>query len=198
MIQSGRQTAFSSFQHLVERNEQNSRWIVALFGLAATLLIPTALLLAVLLPPTHRSEHWDVAWAGFDVFLALALSAVAISAWRRSPWLEGAAAAAATLLFVDAWFDVLTASTQAEFVLALVEAILVELPLALFCVLLARGAEHRLARPRLSVVPEPLRTETVEDDLDVTAPGAVALRMRGGLDRGTDESADVARVETAS
>jgi hypothetical protein len=188
VIQSGRQTAFSSFQHLVERNEQNSRWIVALFGLAATLLIPTALLLAVLLPPTHRSEHWDVAWAGFDVFLALALSA----------WLEGAAAAAATLLFVDAWFDVLTASTQAEFVLALVEAILVELPLALFCVLLARGAEHRLARPRLSVVPEPLRTETVEDDLDVTAPGAVALRMRGGLDRGTDESADVARVETAS
>ena len=172
-------------------------WIVALFGLASVLLLPTSVLLVALLPATHRSEHWDVAWAGFDVLLALLLLAVAVTAWRRSPWLEGAAAAAATLLFVDAWFDVLTASTQAELVLALVEAVLVVL-----CLLLARGAERQLVRPRLSTVRErserALRTEPVEDDLDVEAPGVVPLRVHGGLDRGADESTEIARVETAS
>ena len=177
-------------------------WIVALFGLASVLLLPTSVLLVALLPATHRSEHWDVAWAGFDVLLALLLLAVAVTAWRRSPWLEGAAAAAATLLFVDAWFDVLTASTQAELVLALVEAVLVELPLAVLCLLLARGAERQLVRPRLSTVRErserALRTDPVEDDLDVAAPGVVPLRVHGGLDRGADESTEIARVETAS
>lgn len=118
------------------------RWIVPLFALAALVLVPTVVLLLVALPSTYQSEHWDVAWGGFDVMLALMLSAVAISAWRGSAWLEAAAAAAATLLFVDAWFDVLTASSQSELVLALVEAVFVELPLALLCVWLARGAEH--------------------------------------------------------
>lgn len=118
--------------------------MVPLFALAAVVLVPTVVLLLVVLPSTHRSEHWDIAWGGFDIVLALLLLAVAVTAWRRSPWLEGAATAAATLLFVDAWFDVLTSSTRGELVLALVEAVFVELPLALLCLLLARSAEHHL------------------------------------------------------
>jgi hypothetical protein len=62
-----------------------------------------------------------------------------------SPWLEGAATATSTLLFVDAWFDVLTSSTRAELVASVTEALLVELPLAVLCVLLARGVVRRLA-----------------------------------------------------
>src|SRR5207249_12326937 len=89
-------------------------------------------------------------WAGFDVALALLLLMVAVAAWRRSPWLEGAASATATLLFVDAWFDVLTSSTRAEFVVSIGEAAFVELPLAVLCLLLARDAERRLRAPPLS------------------------------------------------
>jgi hypothetical protein len=126
----------------VKDNTRVPAWIVPLFGLSAVVLVPTVVLLLVVLPSTHQSEHWDIAWSGFDVMLALMLLAVAVTAWRSSPWLEAAAAAAATLLVVDAWFDVLTASTRAELVLALVEALLVELPLALLCVWLARGAER--------------------------------------------------------
>jgi hypothetical protein len=123
-------------------------WLAPVFALSAVVLLPWIVLLAVALPSTHRAEHWDVAWAGFDVMLALLLLAVAITAWRRSPWLEGAATAAATLLFVDVWFDVLTSSTRTELVMAIVEAIVVELPLAVVCLLIARSAEHRLrARP---------------------------------------------------
>ncbi len=140
------------------------RWVVPLFGLAALLLVPWVVLLVVALPSAHRAAHWDIAWAGFDVALALLLLTVAVAAWRRSPWLEGAATASATLLFVDAWFDVLTSSSRAEFVVSIGEAAFVELPLAILCLLLAREAERRLrvpplsrstsARPRLRLVDE--------------------------------------------
>ena len=129
-------------------------WLAPVFALAAVVLLPWIVLLVVALPSTHRAEHWDVAWAGFDVMLALLLLTVAITAWRRSPWLEGAAAAAAALLFVDAWFDVLTSSTQAELVVAIVEAVVVELPLAVVCLLVARSAEHRLRAQPIALVRE--------------------------------------------
>ena len=122
-----------------------ARWIVPLFGLAALLLVPWVVLLVFALPSTQRAAHWDIAWAGFDVALALLLFTVAVAAYRRSPWLEGAATAAATLLFVDAWFDVLTSSTRAEFWVSILEAAFVELPLAILCLLLARAAERRVA-----------------------------------------------------
>lgn len=140
------------------------RWVVLLLGLAALLLVPWVVLLVMALPSEHRAAHWDIAWAGFDIALALLLLAVAVAAWRHSPWLEGAATAVATLLFVDAWFDVLTSSTRAELVVSIVEAAFVELPLAILCLLLARDAERRLrvlplgrpvsVPPRLQIVRE--------------------------------------------
>jgi hypothetical protein len=120
------------------------RWVVPLFALAALFLVPWVLVLVHVLPSKHRAAHWDIAWAGFDLGLALLLLSVAVAAWRRSPWLEGAATAAATLLFVDAWFDVLTASSRTDLFVALGEAVFVELPLAVVCLLLARKAERSL------------------------------------------------------
>ena len=126
------------------------RWVVPLFGLAALLLVPWVILLVAALPSAHRAAHWDIAWAGFDVGLALLLLTVAVVAWRRSPWLEGAATATATLLVVDAWFDILTASTGTELVVAVTEAAFVELPLAVLCLRLARDTERRLLVPLLN------------------------------------------------
>lgn len=120
-------------------------WIGVVFAAAALILVPWVVFLVRDLPSDHRSAHWDVAWGGFDIALALLLVGVAVAAWRRSPWLEGAATAAATLLFVDAWFDILTSSTRSELIVAIVEAAVVELPVAVFCVLLARSVERKLA-----------------------------------------------------
>jgi len=134
----------------MSRHRPPPPWIVALFALASLVLVPTAVVLVRALPSRHQSEHWDVAWGGFDFMLAAVLLAVAFAAWRRSPWLEGAAAAAATLLFVDAWFDVLTASSRSELMLALTEAVLIEGPLAILCLWIARDAERvfALAEPQ--------------------------------------------------
>jgi hypothetical protein len=52
--------------------------------------------------------------------------------------------------FVDAWFDVLTASSRSELLIAIVEAAVVELPIAVFCLLLARSVERRLAAAELA------------------------------------------------
>jgi hypothetical protein len=120
-------------------------WIGVLFAAAAIILVPWVVFLVRDLPSDHRSAHWDVAWGGFDGALALLLVGVAVAAWRRSPWLEGAATAAATLLFVDAWFDILTSSSSSELIMAIVEAALVELPIAILCVLVARSVERQLA-----------------------------------------------------
>jgi hypothetical protein len=124
---------------------RSARWVVLLFALAAIALVPWTLYLVLRLPSTHRAAHWDIAWAGFDLGLALLLFAVAISAWRRSPWLEGAAAAAGALLIVDAWFDIMTSWTHLELAIAIGEAVLVELPLAGLCFLIARDAERVLS-----------------------------------------------------
>jgi hypothetical protein len=123
-------------------------WVGRLFALAALVLVPWIVVLVRMLPSEHRAAHWDIAWGGFDIALALLLLAVAIAAWRRSPWLEGAATAAATLLFVDAWFDVLTSSSHGELVVAIVEAVAAELPMAVLCLVIARSAEQRLAWSR--------------------------------------------------
>jgi len=123
-----------------------ARWVVPLFSLAGIVLVPWILFLIRSLPSTHAAAHWDIAWAGFDLALAFLLLGVAVAAWRRSPWLEGAATAAAALLAADAWFDVLTSSTSVERLVAIAEAGLVELPLVVLLLLLARDAEQVLSR----------------------------------------------------
>jgi hypothetical protein len=144
-------------------------WVVPLFALAGIVLVPWIVFLVRSLPSTHAAAHWDIAWAGFDVVLALLLLGVAVAAWRRSRWLEGVGTAAAALLLVDAWFDILTASTNAELGIAILEAVLVELPLAALCFLIARvGAGSPALGDRTSERPRDAPTlPSTEPELDM-------------------------------
>jgi hypothetical protein len=108
----------------------------------ALVLIPWTLFLAYTLPARHRVVHWDAIWVGFDLALALALLLTAVAAIRGRPWLAIPATASATLLVCDAWFDVLTARGAHEITTALLEAVLVELPLAALCVWMALRVER--------------------------------------------------------
>jgi hypothetical protein len=127
--------------------------LAPLFLLAAAALVPWTIYLVKTLPAQHEASHWDVAWVGFDAGLAVTLALVGVTAARRSAWLEGAATAAAALLIIDAWFDVLTAGMGAEVAVAGVEAGLVELPMAAVCLWLARTAKRRIdvAAPLIDV-----------------------------------------------
>jgi hypothetical protein len=124
-----------------------SRWIPPTLAVIALLLVPWAIWLATTLPSHEVAEHWDIAWAGFDLLLAAALLTTAVSAWRQGPLLQACAASAGTLLVVDAWFDLLTSNGR-ELTYAVVLALVAELPIAAVClwiVLDPQACRRRLA-----------------------------------------------------
>ncbi|HEY3766067.1 MAG TPA: hypothetical protein VGL44_13000 [Gaiellales bacterium] len=118
------------------------RWVAPVFALIGFGLVPWTLWIAYDLPQRHLARHWDVAWVGFDVAMAALLLATAYGALRRAVWIQSTAAAAATMLVCDAWFDVTTASRGVEEAMALGSGLLIELPLAVICVWVARNAER--------------------------------------------------------
>lgn len=98
--------------------------------------------LGVELPRIYVANHWDIAWVGLDIAQVVMLSAAAWTAWRGSTWLVIFATASATLLVIDAWFDVTTARRGDQWQ-SIVLASLVEVPSALVLVWVAhRGLRH--------------------------------------------------------
>ena len=113
------------------------------FTFAALVLIPWSMWLAATLPRRTAAYHWSAAWAGFDLILSIALAGMAVALWRASPWLLAFAGAAAGLLLVDAWFDVLTSSARNR-PIAIGEAVIFEIPLFLVCLRIASRARRSL------------------------------------------------------
>lgn len=116
-------------------------WTAPLFLVLAVLLIPWIVYLGLALPERATSAHWDVAWVGFDAMEFVALALTGLLAWRRSTWVEMAATAAAVMLVVDAWFDVVTANRGWDLAQAIVLGVGMELPLAVVSLWIARHAE---------------------------------------------------------
>jgi hypothetical protein len=125
-------------------------WAGPVFAVLSLVMVPWTVYLAMTLPDRSVSGHYAVAWAGFDVLLTAGLVATAWTAMSRSAWLAIAASSTATLLVIDAWFDVVTSPTGAELVAAAVLAVLVEVPLAGLCGWLARHSEQ-LVRAELAL-----------------------------------------------
>ena len=115
------------------------------FGAIGIGLLPWAVWLSASLPPSHHSAHWDLAWSGFDVGLAICFVGTAFFAYRRSPWVGAFAAATGTLLLTDAWFDVVLESHGNELETAIIEAVVFEIPVACLCFWIAHRTERFLA-----------------------------------------------------
>ena len=120
------------------------RAIAPFFLLAGLVLIPWTIWLTFSLPPRHETENWKTVWAGFDLAEAAALIGTAWTALRRSSWLAPVAAITGTLLCVDAWFDITLEAGGKHLLASVLEAALVELPLAAICFWVARDAERAL------------------------------------------------------
>ncbi len=81
--------------------------------------------------PTARAQNWSLAWVGLDGAEAAAALATAALLSRADIRASLTAAAAGTLLLIDAWFDVCTSAPGAGHALALAEAAFAEAPLAI-------------------------------------------------------------------
>jgi hypothetical protein len=113
------------------------RWLeLALIG-PGLALIPWLFVLAIGLPSATTASHWSTAWVGLDGLEALGLITTGVLVNRRDPRRCLAAAVTATLLLVDAWFDVSTAAAGADQAAAVAMAICLEIPLAIVCAVLA-------------------------------------------------------------
>ena len=118
--------------------------VIAVFAAVGLGLLPWTVWLATSLQPRHITDSWDTAWSGFDIGLAILFMATAISAYFRSPWVGALAAALGTLLIVDAWFDIMLASTTEERRTAIMLALFAELPTAAVCFWIAQRTERFL------------------------------------------------------
>lgn len=124
------------------------RWAAPVFCVMGAALVPWTLWLAATLPTRHTSHHYAAAWSGFDIALAGSLIGTGLGMFRRATWTQSVAAAAATLLVCDAWFDVLLAAPGDEQLTSVASAALVELPLAAACAVVARRSEQMSDRAR--------------------------------------------------
>jgi hypothetical protein len=117
------------------------RWVTPVLAATTVGLVPWTLWLTFSLPARHVSEHYDLAWVGFDIGLFTAFAATGWSIVRSSKWLVPLAAATGAMLLCDAWFDVVTAgrSDRGE---AVAEALLAEIPLAALCAFIVVDTER--------------------------------------------------------
>jgi hypothetical protein len=130
-------------------------WVATVFTVGGVAVVPWAVYLALTLPRSSQASHYRLAWVGFDLFLAWVLFRVGRSAARgpeSNDRVEIPATAAATLLLVDAWFDVTTSADNSALLAALVLALAAELPLAALCLWIAHHAEIVRER-RLRLLP---------------------------------------------
>ena len=127
-----------------EQTTAISRRVALLLTAIAAGLVVWTLYLTYALPARHVTDHWRIAWAGFDLGLAVALIATAAGVLLEAPWLEATAAVAATLLVTDAWFDMVLADAGGERTEAIVLALVAEIPLALFCFWILLNAERAI------------------------------------------------------
>lgn len=128
-----------------QRVRRTARGITELYGAMAAAVALWVVYLAFALPERSTALHYDVTWVGFDCFLIATMLGTAYWAYRLDPRVQLAANATATLLLVDAWMDITTAPDTAAFRLAVGMAILLELPLALLSLRVARNVNRRIA-----------------------------------------------------
>jgi hypothetical protein len=130
----------NELEHSLRQLRWVRRWAMPLLGGVVLFLLPWTVWLTVTLPAKHVAEHWDAAWVGFDVAEVVALSFTAYGLWRRAPWVEVAASAAGTMLIADAWFDILLSGGDEKVWVAVAEAVVAEVPLAILCFWIAIDA----------------------------------------------------------
>ncbi len=125
-------------QELLDAIRARSRRMALAYAAAAVLLIPWTVYLAVTLPRRDIDTHYRGAWVGFDILLVVAILLTAYYAFRMDDRVQLPATATATLLIVDAWFDVMTAGRRANLYQAVLMALCIEIPAAIFSLYLAR------------------------------------------------------------
>jgi hypothetical protein len=127
---------------------RRAQFVSLFFLIGVVVLIPWTVFLSLTLPPKYDAGHWRLLWTGFDAALMAVLLLAAWAAWYRRQILAAIAMVAGTLLFCDAWFDMVTSFGHRDEWLTLLTGFGVEMPLGIFFFWLYR----RIAMTTMSVL----------------------------------------------
>lgn len=156
-----------------------ARRIFTLVTAAACIaLIPWTITLAVTLPPHYVASHWRLTWVGLDTAMAFFLARTAWLTYRRRRGVVITAVITGTLLLVDAWFDVVTATGRSDRLVSLATAVLGNAPLA---AVLFWAAYRVLHAPD---VHEGSLDTALDKENERGSAGGESERVAGGQDRG--------------
>jgi hypothetical protein len=149
------------------------RWLGLLAICFMTGLLPWIVYLALTLPARSRADHYDVAWVGFDCAMWLVVGLLGFCAFTGRSTTGPLAAVAATMLCLDAWFDITTSQGESQLLFAVFLAAAAEIPLAIICGWVAVNAELVRARAYRSLRSQWLHALEVARQADERAIAAV-------------------------
>ena len=136
------QTASPEGRKLPPQVRRRARRLAWIYLFAAAGLVLWTVYLALSLPKENLEHHYRLTWVGFDLALVVSLYLTAHMAFRLDARVQAPATVVATLLIVDAWFDITTSTSESATIEALILALVVELPAAAFTLYVA----HRVGR----------------------------------------------------
>ena len=108
-------------------------WVAVAFFVGCAVFVPQIIHLTNTLPHLAIANHWRGAWVVLDSGEAITM---ALTGWfliRRSAAVIVTGSMTTALLWMDAWFDVITSVGRANVITALLLAVFVELPLSGVC-----------------------------------------------------------------
>lgn len=149
-----------------DADRRRRRRFLAFVAVAVVVLAAWIVALGTTLPQHESTGQWRTAWVGFDIGLLLSLAVCGWAAWRGRQLLIPATLVTGTLLFCDAWFDVVLSWDTDERWWSVVSAAAVEIPLAVAFWAIAR----RLVRRAIAIA-------RVQVGLPGAAPSLTSLRL---------------------
>jgi hypothetical protein len=118
-------------------------WVAVAFFAGCVVIVPQIIHLTNTLPHRAIANHWRGAWVVLDIGEAILM---ALTGWflvKRSAAVIITGSMLTALLWMDAWFDVITSVGRENVVTALLLAGLVELPLSGLCLFVViRNLRH--------------------------------------------------------
>jgi hypothetical protein len=112
------------------------RSLAGVFATGAAAVTAWTILLAFHVSSDSRTVDWTLVWCGLDAMEAVAMGLTAWLLYRRDGRAGLLAAALATSMLIDAWFDVTTARPD-HFAVSVVMALTLEIPFGIGCAVLA-------------------------------------------------------------
>jgi hypothetical protein len=120
------------------RNVRRRRYGLIVMAVICLILAAWVAILALTLHKHFIVRHWPAVWVGLDLAELAAFAATAWAAWKQRQIVIVFMIITGTLLLADAWFDLALDYGSGGFVLSVLEAVLVEIPLALILFAAAR------------------------------------------------------------